>query len=212
MSYTRQSDLPYPQPWEYVLDNIIGRKNNLFFVDVGANDGLTVSNTAYMELDLNWKGICIEPHPEAYIRLDNNRYCKKYNCCVSTKEENIDFIAVKGYGEMLSGIKDSTSTSHINRITSEIEKHGGSMEIIKIKSKSLASILEENSITHIHYLSIDVEGSELDVLQSINFDIVKIDVISAENSDNNIIVKQFLENKGYILSNNICGDDIFVKK
>ena len=71
MIFSRQSDLPYPQPWEWILDNIEFEDDELFYVDVGANDGLIVSNTAHFDLNLNWKDICIEPHPRAFIELEN---------------------------------------------------------------------------------------------------------------------------------------------
>ena len=79
MKFQRESGLPYPQPWEWIRDNIFLNKFNGFFVDVGANDGLVVSNTAFMELNLNWNGICIEPHPYAFSRLEKNRNCKNIN-------------------------------------------------------------------------------------------------------------------------------------
>jgi FkbM family methyltransferase len=178
MNYKRQIDLPYPQPWEFVIDNILGRKQGLMYVDVGANDGLIVSNTAYMELDLGWNGICIEPHPEAYYKLEKNRNCKKYNCCISDIYGEVDFLVVYGYAEMLSGIKSEYDPRHIDRINSEVAKHGGSLNTIKVKSRTLNSILKENNITHIDYLSIDTEGSELSVLKSIDLDKYIVSVIS----------------------------------
>jgi FkbM family methyltransferase len=211
MSYNRQIDLPYPQPWEYVLDNILDRQEGLFFVDIGANDGLVVSNTAFMELNLSWNGICVEPHPEAYTRLDKNRNCKKYNCCVSNNDIELDFIAVSGYAEMLSGIKSEYDPKHLERINSEVAKHGGSINTVKIQSRRLDSILEENKITKIDYLSIDTEGSELSVLKSIDLDKYYVRVISAENNGYDNSVREYLTNKGYTFVAKVCADEIYTK-
>jgi len=213
MSYNRQTDLPYPQPWEYVLDNIFNRERGLLYIDVGANDGLTVSNTAYMELDLDWTGICIEPHPHAFSRLEKSRECKKYNFCVSDKEEEyLDFYQVNGYAEMLSGIKSEYDSKHFDRINSEIEKNGGEINVIKVKSITLNSILEENNITNIDYLSIDTEGSELSVLKSIDLDKYYVRVISAEHNGYNDDVKNYLIGKGYKFITKICADEIYIKE
>ncbi len=211
MKYNRQQDLPYPQPWEYVLNLIKGRKENGFFVDVGANDGLIVSNTAHMEMNLGWRGICIEPHPIAFKKLKENRNCIKYNCCVSDDNVELDFLSVIGYAEMLSCIKENVSEEHLNRINTEILKHGGSVEEIKVKSLRLQKILDDNNINKIDYLSIDTEGSELSVLKSINFNKTNIKIISAENSSHDESVKNFLTDKQFKFLDKICSDEIYIK-
>lgn len=212
MNYNRQQDLPYPQPWEYILDNIFNNKKGLFYIDVGANDGLTVSNTAFMEMDLEWDGICVEPHPEAFSRLEKNRQCKKYNVCVSNVETDLNFYEIKGYAEMLSGIKSEYDDRHLDRIESEVHKNGGEINVIKVKSMMLNSILEENNIKDIDYLSIDTEGSELSVLQSVNLEKYNIKVISVEHNGYNDNVKSYLTSNGYKYVTKICADEIYIKE
>lgn len=212
MGYDRQSDLPYPQPWEYVLDNIFNRARGLIFIDVGANDGLIVSNTAYMELDLGWDGICIEPHPEAFARLIENRNCKKHNCCISEKEADVNFVVVTGYAEMLSGIQSEYDPQHMSRVNSEVEKHGGQIYTCKVKSKRLESIIEEHGFSHIDYLSIDTEGSELTVLKSVDLSKYDIRVISAENNGYDTRVREYLEANGYTYVTKVCADEIYIKQ
>lgn len=212
MNYQRQSDLPYPQPWEWIKDNIEFSDNECFYVDVGANDGLIVSNTAYFDLDLNWKGICIEPHPRAFSELIKNRPDSiNLNICISDEESEVDFCIVSGYAEMLSGIEKCYHPDHKKRIESEIERHGGNKEIIKIISKPLKQVFSENKLKKIDYLSIDTEGSEMEIIKSIDFDLVDIRVISTENSCNSDI-KSFLETKGFIFADKICADEIYYKK
>ena len=63
MKFKREPQLPYPQPWEWITDNINFEDKELFFVDVGAHDGISSSNTGHFEIDLGWDGICIEPNP-----------------------------------------------------------------------------------------------------------------------------------------------------
>jgi len=63
------------------------------------------------------------------------------------------------------------------------------------------TLLHENNISHINYLSIDVEGAEFEVIKSINFDKVFIDVIGFENNYNDVSVPivEYLQNKGFII-------------
>jgi len=45
---------------------LLSFKKNGVFVDIGANDGVTISNTWYFEKELGWDGIAIEPIPQIY--------------------------------------------------------------------------------------------------------------------------------------------------
>lgn len=212
MNYKRQKDLPYPQPWEWIKDNIQFHDRECFYVDVGANDGLIVSNTAYFDFDLGWKGICIEPHPRAFSELKKNRLNSiNLNLCISNSNDEIDFLVIDGYAEMLSGIDSMYHPDHRKRIDDEINKNGGSKKIVKIKSKPLKDIFEERSITKVDYLSIDTEGSEYEIISSIDFEKVDIRVISTENSSKSNI-NEFLTEKGYIFALQCCADEIYYKK
>lgn len=212
MKYQREEHLPYPQPWEWVRDNIDFEDSDLFYVDVGANDGIIASNTAYFDLELGWKGICIEPHPSAFKKLESNRTSSiNLNLCASDDDGIVDFLAIDGYSEMLSGIHKYYPSDNLKRIERELQIMGGEKKIIKIQSKPLNKILSEYEVKKIDYLSIDTEGSEYQILNSIDFDEVDIRVISTENSSGRDI-KQFLELKGYIFAGQICGDEIYYKK
>lgn len=211
MKYNREEGLPYPQPWEWIKDNMDFHDNQCFYVDVGANDGIIASNTAHYDLNMGWEGICIEPHPRAFSELVKNRpNAINLNICISDEQGEVDFCVVNGYAEMLSGIEKCYHVDHKKRIDSEIESYGGSKEIVKISSKPLKQVLFENQVKKIDYLSIDTEGSELQIIESIDFDLVDIRVISTENSSRTDI-KGFLESKGFIFCNQICCDEIYCK-
>lgn len=212
MNYQRQTDLPYPQPWEWVKDNIEFLDKECFYVDVGANDGLIVSNTAYFDLDLNWKGICIEPHPRAFFELIKNRpNAINLNICISEEERIVDFISISGYSEMLSGISQFYDDQHLKRIDNDILIKGGSKETLKIQSFPLTKILNKYGVKKVDYLSIDTEGSELSVLKSIDFLNFDIRILSCERGYSNKEKIDYLKQFNYELVINVSGDDIFVK-
>jgi len=199
------------QPYEYVL-NLLDKKQNLFFVDIGAHDGLSCSNSAYMEFFLNWKGICIEPHPDLFNLLQESRNCILYNCCVSDIDDNVDFVVIDGDADALSGIYKNMTQEHKVRFEEHVKMYGGSYRVQNLKSRSLNSILEENKISHIDYLSIDTEGSEFSIIRNIDFSKYTIDTISAENNDpNDLSVRNFLESNGYRYITKCCSDEIYVK-
>jgi FkbM family methyltransferase len=187
-----------------------GYKNGVF-VDVGAHDGLSINNTIYFEKNNNWSGINIEPNPNVFNRLVKNRPNSiNLNYAVSEKEAKLDFMMNTGYTEMLSGLKDNYDTKHLQRIEREVKIHGGKNNIIKVTAKRLESILDDNNISKINYLSIDVEGAEFSVIKSINFEKVFIDIIGFENNyiSKSIPIIEYLQEKGYVLIHK--GLDIFM--
>ena len=66
-----------------IVDEYFKGKNNGFFVDIGAHDGIECSNSAFFEYHRDWTGICVEPGPIEYEKLTKNRRCTCINGCVS---------------------------------------------------------------------------------------------------------------------------------
>jgi FkbM family methyltransferase len=172
------------------------------FVDVGAHDGIIINNTLFFEQERGWTGLLVEPLPAVYERLVQNRpACLHENCAVAESDGTAEFLEVSGYAEMTSGLVENYDPRHMRRIESETKDTGGTMNRIRVKTTPLARLLETHGLRHIHYLSVDVEGSEFSVLKSIDYDAVFIDVIGFENNYEDVsppIVK-FLETKGYHL-------------
>ena len=135
------------------------------FVDIGAHDGMTYSNTWFFEKHRKWHGVCVEPNPAVFKRLMANRLCTTLNCCVSDTAGQVRFQKITGYSEMLSGIVDKYEVEHVQRIRDELQEHGGSSEIISITARTFADIATEHGLSEINYLSIDTEGGELEILQ-----------------------------------------------
>jgi hypothetical protein len=102
---------------------------------------------------------------------------------------------------MISGIKDTFDQRHLQRLENENRQMGSTTEVITVNTKKLETICDEHNISHIHYLSIDVEGAEFEVIKSINFDKVFIDVIGFENNYNDVSVPivEYLENKNFAM-------------
>ena len=187
---------------KYLETNIFKGYKNGFYVDVGAHDGISINNTLYFEKNNNWTGINIEPIKKVFDRLVINRPNNiNLNCAVCNNDGETEFLCNIGYTEMISGIKDNFDIRHLYRLQRENTQYGSITEVIKVETKKLETILDENDISHINYLSIDVEGAEFEVIKSINFDKVFIDVIGFENNYNNVSVPivEYLQNKGFII-------------
>ena len=191
------------------VDEYFNKKESGFFIEVGAHDGVTCSNTLFFEKYRNWKGICIEPGLEEFKLLCENRSSINLDCCVSNYDGESDFCYISGYSNMLSGLDEDYSREHLDRIDSEIRQHGGQVVKIKIPVFKLQTILDKYNITEVDYCSIDTEGSELKVIQSIDFNKTKFKLFSIENNYNDTQIQHYLETKGFQLLTKLRWDDIF---
>jgi FkbM family methyltransferase len=187
---------------EYLEKNIFKGYKSGIYVDVGSHDGITINNTLYFHKNNKWNGINIEPIKKVYDKLIINRPNDiNINCAVCNYDGKTEFICNTGYTEMISGIKDTYDYRHYNRLNNENTVMNASTEIIVVNTKKLETIFDEHHITHVHYLSIDVEGAEFEVIKSINFDKVFIDVIGFENNydDVSLPIINYLNNKNYVI-------------
>jgi FkbM family methyltransferase len=192
---------------QYKQDEILeknifkGYKNGLF-VDVGANDGIKINNTLYFEKNNNWKGINIEANPDIFNSLVINRpNCTNINIAICNEVGTKEFIKNTGYTEMISGIKNTYDKRHLERLNNENKKFNSSTDIIKVNTDKLENIFDQHNIKHVNYLSIDVEGGEYEVIKSINFDKVFIDVIEFESNydDTSVPIIEFLKTKNFMI-------------
>lgn len=205
---------------EFLETKIFKGYKDGFFMDIGAHDGVTINNTLYFDKYNNWTGVNVEPIKNVFDKLVINRPKNiNINCAVCNTEGDAEFICNTGYTEMISGLKNNYDSRHFNRLNLENNAMGSSTELIKVKTKRIESICDEYDIKHINYLSIDVEGAEFDVIKSINFDKVFIDVIDFENNytDVSIPIIEYLETKNFVMLTQssdifmINKDSIFVK-
>ena len=187
---------------KYLEDNVFKGYKNGIFVDVGSYDGVGFNNTLYFEKYNNWAGVNIEPIKRVYDKLLINRPNSiNINCAVCNNDGQTEFLCNTGYTEMISGIKSTFDPRHFYRLERENKQMGSTTEVINVNTKKLETICDENKLTHINYLSIDVEGAEFEVIKSINFDKVFIDVIGFENNynDTSIPIVKYLENKNFVV-------------
>ena len=158
---------------KYVSDVIFNNKRDGYFIELGATDGVELSNTHYLEKELGWKGLCIEPQPKYASDLKKNRSCSISTSPIYSKSgETVEF-SIVDCGE-LSGIKQ-----HLGCIPSVYNIDS----VIELTTKTLTDVLDEvDAPKYIDYMSLDTEGSELEVLKGLDFDKYTIGYISVEHN------------------------------
>jgi len=167
-------------------------KSDGFYIDIGANDGISGSTTFWAEQS-GWKGICVEPQKTIFERLKQLRKTATlYNFAISDKTQNdIEFITFPER-DFRSGIAVSMSESHI-----EEAKKLSSMQKTTIDTITFGDMMKDfPDVKHIDFISIDTEGHELQVLHSIDFEKYSFGLITIETEPQSESVK-YIRNKGY---------------
>ncbi len=191
------------------LDEVFfAKKTGGFFVDVGAHDGISYSNSAFFEFHRKWTGICVEPNPRVFEKLRSARSVRCENCGLGAVSGVLRFTSISGYAEMLSGFTDFYANEHKERIARELQKHGGTATELSIAVKPLFELLDRNQV--IDFMSIDTEGNELDVLRGIDFERQQIRVFVIENNYFDNRVSEFLEKHNYLKVFSLDTDEVFV--
>lgn len=194
---------------EFLNENFFKNKRNGVFVDIGAYDGINGSNSYFFEKYLDWKGLCIEPIPSVFDKLIKNRncYCEKV---AAWKENDVKkFKIIQGYSEMLSGLIDCYEEEHKKRIDSEIQIFNQESIEIEIQCVDINFLLSKYNLYNIDFLSIDIEGGEIEILKKIDFSKFKVKYISVENNYNNYQIKEILEKANFTFVNRLAIDDIY---
>lgn len=167
-------------------------KENGYFVEIGAHDGISFSNTYMLEQIFNWKGIVVEPSPQFNTLIRKNRSCFVDTRCVYTKSNKIvDFVEHKS--SSLSGIQ---CYNDANRA----ELSGKESRVIQLNTISLNDLLghyEAPSI--IDYISVDTEGSEFSILENFDFGKYKVQFFSIEHNYSSMRddLTHLMETNGY---------------
>jgi FkbM family methyltransferase len=197
---------------EYIARHLLPDVSEGVFFDIGANDGINISNTYYFEKVLNWTGIAIEPLPRAYKQLLVNRRCFKVNGCVTDYDGETRFLEIQDGCEMLSGIPNKFDKQHERRVRKYLRRYKASSHEIVVPCYTPARLLRKHGIAQVNYLSVDTEGGEIDILQAIDFQNIEIDVVSVENNYFGSTIEEFMVDSGYDLVAIGGVDEIYRKR
>jgi len=193
---------------EIVYENFFKDLSKGFFVDIGAYDGKTQGSNSLFFEELGWTGVCIEPNPNLFSKLIQNRKCVCHNYAITNKTGDAEFLFIKDGPDTLGGLVESYDKKELDNFIANTLNNNHEYEYIKVKTE-LFSNLVSNKV--INYLSIDTEGNELKILETIDFNEYDIQVLSIENNFKDERFTEFFKYKPYTLFKKSGCDEIYVK-
>ena len=190
-----------------------------FFIESGANDGISQSNTALYEFKYNWTGLLIEPNPKKFFeckKLRKNSIVENY--ALVSDNYTDEFISGNfnedGYDEsLMSMVYDSGDW-----VDEELLKHKNNISdrLIEVPAITLNKLLVKHDIKKIDFISLDVEGYEISVLNGFDIEKYKPNYIMIETTtfDNRrkVIFDYMSEREYSIVDELSCNDVLFAPK
>jgi len=212
---TAQKDIPVEQLWSqayqdwYVYHNFFQGKTDGVYVDMGAHVPFKFSNTAFFDVCLGWKGICVEPSYHS-VEFETNRSCTVAKHCmhstsgplIMTNGEDVSFVIGKE-----TEVVETNNTFKCDGISARDlfnrylpkDKFG---ELIDTRTKNNDSNNSNDNNKkkkiEIDFISLDVEGSEVPVLECFPFDLYQVKVWAIEINKNEMEIDELMLAYGYI--------------
>jgi hypothetical protein len=177
---------------------LLSRAKSGYFIELGANDGITLSNSYALE-KIGWHGICIEPSSK-YSVLKSNRSCISDNSLVFSE----------------AGISITWEEKQNDTLYAKIVLLGEcDKEHVQIRlTKTLAEVLDKWSAPKkIQYLSLDTEGSEFEILKNFPFNRYSFSIMTIEHNheeEKREAISKLLTTHGYHRVRSVACDDYYV--
>lgn len=178
-------------------------------IDIGASDGISGNNTKHFE-EKGWYCLCIEPNQNFNLKIKRPN---TLNYAISDKnEDNIPFNVVSYNGQEIS-----TSSLRIDdRLIEEESKIGNNNPVITqtyVNTRTLNFIIENHyKFDSVDFISIDTEGTELDILKGFDIQKYKPKLIVIENNFKDPDIEEYLKGFNYIKHQNSYVNDFYIPK
>lgn len=189
--------------------------DNGYFIEIGAGDGDYLSNTYYFEKYRNWSGVLIDPILHHHLNCIQHRpNSKSFLCIASSFENTLETVPMTYAGYFTIGSSSHSDivdpVSHVKDAINYYPSKTVGVEFIS-RVRTLQDILiEAGAPKQIDFLSLDVEGAELDVLLGLDFEIFDISWILVESRSFEKI-RTFLEGKSYTYVDKLASCDYLFK-
>ena len=184
---------------KWVIVKMFPTVKNGYFLDVGSGDGIIGSNTKALE-DAGWSGICVDPFP---THMEGRRCTMVRQVVSDSSGKVVQFHSHEG----LSGIADT-----LGKWKDEASKG----PVTEFTTTTLGAVLDDaHAPAFIHFLSLDIEGGELNALKGLPFDRYQFGAMAIEHNDEEpkrTDILKFLEARGYRRDHSYKQDDFYTRR
>ncbi|XP_071514632.1 uncharacterized protein [Panulirus ornatus] len=231
-NYSNRLNYKDMESWKFLHERVVRLLEHSspgFFIEAGALDGEYLSNTLHLEKEYGWQGLLVEANPSSYRQLlKKNRHVWSSNTCLAItsypKEMLLEMVDTHEHtdtSQALWVIRGSSFLTEAGGPDQRYQANHYETTFAVVQCFPLITYLRALNVTKIDLLSLDVEGAEQKILDTLPWDDINISILLLENhgairkKDQKFV--ESIEARGYDLydyhidKDNI-GDYIFVKK
>lgn len=194
---------------DFVIDQVMKHKRGGTFLDVGGYDGVTGSNTFFLETNRGWTGALVEPVKAQLDKATAYRQCPCIGVAVAPTEGEADFIEISEGFTQMSGLAASYDKNLLKTVRDD-KRH--KENVVRVQTKTLSSIIADTGVTDPDFISLDIEGGELACLKAFPFKDHDVKAWAIENNTGTPEIKTIMADCGYDLIE-FCGpDEVYFKR
>ena len=190
----------------FIDAHIFNGKRDGTFVELGGYDGITGSNTLFFEMMRGWRGLLIEPIEAQLNYAASFRQCHCVNALVGRDNGTAEFVEITAGPLQMSGLTETYNESRRAWVEAQPSQ---SMQTVKRETLRLDQLLSTHHLSTIDYISLDVEGAELMILETFPFDDFLVRCWVIEAAHHREALDRLMKNRGYEWIESIGDDDIF---
>ena len=186
--YELKPHLSHQAPSIDILDlairDLMAREPDIFFLQIGAHDGVSYDPIHNYITKYHWKGLLVEPQPAVFQKLKENYAGEKQllfeNSAIAAQDGTIE----------LHCFENANAEDHASMLTSTRKHyltlngdgHKGTLKTITVPALSLKSLLDKHRVERVNLLQIDTEGFDFEIIKMIDFSRMKPEIIHFENN------------------------------
>jgi FkbM family methyltransferase len=180
-----------------------------YFVDVGAHDGVWISNTIELERRYNWTGVLVEADERFEESLLKNRKAKVARICLDAEPGFVEFYRPAtrdGRGGIVADDTDARPKQLAKR-----QEEGLMLDLVRLPAITIDELFSSYSVPAVvDYMSMDVEGAEYRIFQGFNFQKYRMKAMTIERPKPSL--QELLETNGYVQVGRIKSDSLYAHR
>jgi FkbM family methyltransferase len=193
---------------QLVFEQFFRGKRGGVFVEVGAYDGEHGSRSLFFERVLDWRGLCVEPLPQAFAALRARRRCACEQVCVTDFDGEAEFVEVLDDASRSSGLEATLDAAVRERARS------GPANVARrvVPVRTLGTLLERHGLYDVDYCSIDAGGAEVGVLAALDLSRFAVKVLTVATHGRDAQISELLTARGYEPFTKLGGHLVFRRR
>ena len=186
--YELKPHLSHPAPSIDILDlairDLMSRQPNIFFLQIGAHDGVSYDPIHNYVRRFHWKGLLVEPQPAIFAKLRENYREETQllfeNSAISQRDGAIDLHCFENAGVEDHASMLASTRKHYLEFNGDNQR--GALKTITVPALTLESLLLKHRVERVNLLQIDTEGFDFEIIKMIDFKRMKPEIIHYENN------------------------------